>query len=84
MKDNIIILDKTTNRFIFNNEKGNIYCHESSVWILASSLRLNLEDAFNAYRERNNIEVMYRYLKDQVDASTMHVSSDTSLQANCL
>ncbi|SPT68267.1 Transposase [Anaerobiospirillum thomasii] len=78
MKDNIIILDKTTNRFIFNNEKGNIYCHESSVWILASSLQLSCEDAFNAYRERNNIEVMYRYLKDQVDASTMHVSSDTS------
>lgn len=78
IKDGIIELDNKTNRFIVNGLKAVTYCQESAVWMLASSSQLNDESAFYAYRERNNIEQMYRYLKDQVDAATMNVSSQTS------
>ena len=78
INDEIIQLDNVSNRFVLNPENARNYCHEKAVWALASSIKFESTQAFYAYRERNNIEVMYRYLKDQVDAPTMNVSSETS------
>ena len=51
------------------------------MWLLASTQEYYCEEIFMRYRQRNEIEVMYRYFKNHVQADTLRVSNDDHFNA---
>ena len=51
------------------------------MWLLASTQEYDCEEIFMRYRQRNEIEVMYRYFKNHVQADTLRVSNDDHFNA---
>ena len=49
--------------------------------LLASTQEYDCEEIFMRYRQRNEIEVMYRYFKNHVQADTLRVSNDDHFNA---
>ena len=81
VKNGILFFNSKFNRFDLNDVKAYKYCQGGGVWIIASSLKLDCEKIFLLYRQRNEIEVMYRYFKNHVDADTLKVSSEEHFDA---
>ena len=76
LDDGIIKFNDTYNRYDICNEAAFRYCQLNAVWILASSQSDSCEDCFLRYRQRNEIEAMYRYFKNHVEAETLNVSTE--------
>ena len=66
VKNGILFFNSKFNRFDLNDVKAYKYCQGGGVWIIASSMKLDCEKIFLLYRQRNEIEVMYRYFKNHV------------------
>ena len=81
VKNGILFFNSKFNRFDLNDVKAYKYCQGGGVWIIASSMKLDCEKIFLLYRQRNEIEVMYRYFKNHVDADTLKVSSEEHFDA---
>lgn len=79
--DGIIVLNKKYNRYDICNEKAYKYIQACGIWVLASTSEFDCEDIYTRYRQRNEIEVMYRYFKNHVDANTLNTSTEESFKA---
>ena len=51
------------------------------IWVLTSTSEFDCEDIYTRYRQRNEIEVMYRYFKNHVDVNTLNTSTEDSFKA---
>lgn len=81
LESGVIYLNTTHNRYDIDNAKAISHCQAAGIWILASSEKLSCEEVFMRYRQRNEIEVMYRYLKNHVEADTLKVSNEQHFNA---
>ena len=81
INEGVLYLNTTYNRYDLDNTKAYSYCQSAGVWILASSTKLDCEEIFTRYRQRNEIEVMYRYFKNHVEADTLKVSNEKNFNA---
>ena len=81
VKEGVIFLNTKVNRYDICNEKAYKYFQTAGVWLLASTQQFECEDIFLRYRQRNEIEVMYRYFKNHVDADTLNVSTEHTFNA---
>lgn len=81
LDDGIITLNTKYNRYDICNEAAFRYCQLNAVWILASTQKDSCEECYHRYRQRNEIEVMYRYFKNHVDAETLNVSTEHNFSA---
>ena len=79
--DGIISFNTQKNRYDLNNAKVSQISQENGVWLLASTQEYDCEEIFMRYRQRNEIEVMYRYFKNHVQADTLRVSNDDHFNA---
>lgn len=81
LNEGVLYLNTTYNRYDLDNTKSFSYCQSAGVWILASSRQIECEEIFTRYRQRNEIEVMYRYFKNHVEADTLEVSNEQNFNA---
>ena len=81
VKEGIIVLNTKVNRYDICNEKAYKYFQSAGIWLLASTQPFECEEIFLRYRQRNEIEVMYRYFKNHVDADTLNVSTEHTFNA---
>ena len=81
INNDILFFNTKYNRFDLNDVKAYKYCQTGGVWIIASSQKVDCEKIFSLYRQRNEIEVMYRYFKNHVEADTLKVSSEDHFDA---
>ncbi len=81
IKTGVLFFNKTHNRYDLNNTLAYRSCQSNGVWIIASSQKKDCEEIFLLYRQRNDIEVMYRYFKNHVDADALRCSTEHSFNA---
>lgn len=81
LDDVIIKLNPVHNRYDICNQEAFRYCQLNAVWLLASTQKDSCEDNFLRYRQRNDIEVMYRYFKNHIEAETLKVSTEHNFAA---
>ncbi|MGN0916295.1 MAG: hypothetical protein ACI4NE_08095 [Succinivibrio sp.] len=81
VKDGIIFINTKVNRYDICNEKAYKYFQSAAIWLLASTQEFECQEIFIRYRQRNEIEVMYRYFKNHVDADTLNVSKEQTFNA---
>ena len=81
VKEGIIVLNTSVNRYDICNEKAYKYFQSAGIWLLASTQQFECEEIFLRYRQRNEIEIMYRYFKNHVDADTLNVSTEHTFNA---
>ena len=81
LNSGIIRLNTEFNRYDICNEAAFKYCQLNAVWLFASTQKDTCEENFLRYRQRNEIEIMYRYFKNHVEADTLNVSSENNFRA---
>ena len=81
LNEGVLYLNTTYNRYDLDNTKSFSYCQSAGVRILASSRKMECEEIFTRYRQRNEIEVMYRYFKNHVEADPLKVSNEQNFNA---
>ena len=81
VKENVIFLNTKFNRYDICNENAYKHFQTAGIWLLASTQQFECEEIFLRYRQRNEIEVMYRYFKNHVDADTLNVSTEHTFNA---
>lgn len=77
----IVVFNTKFNRYDLSREKANEETLPMGVWALAASTKMDCEEIFLRYRQRNTIEVMYRFFKNNVDGYVLNVSTEQSFQA---
>lgn len=81
ISEGLIVLNAATGRYVLNKEKLFARQMQECCRVLASDVKMPVEEACWTYRERNAIESLNRVLKNQVELNTNGSHSRVSYEA---